>query len=159
MVDLAFIGNNTLITRQQNDKLLTVLKKYIHVYENISLHIGASSASDRTVLPTILENSLAQGLTVYYSDEEKGVSVKVSEVYDLSIKRFRYAEKSYPSVFEKNRRMIESARVLIAVPREEREQKNSETWMAIRYAKNQKKAVIIIYPDGRATKWPVKTTM
>ncbi len=45
---------------------------------------------------------------------------------------------------------------LIAVPKEDREQKDSETWMAIRYSKVKTKRVFIIYPEGKATKWPAR---
>ena len=54
-------------------------------------------------------------------------------------------QKSY---LDRNKDIVDAAEVLIATPKEYTPQIRSGTWMTIRYAIQQQKRVIIIYPDG-----------
>lgn len=57
-------------------------------------------------------------------------------------------EKPY---LARNRDIIRESDVLIATPKEQTEQTRSGTWATIRYAREAKKALVILYPDGSST--------
>lgn len=49
---------------------------------------------------------------------------------------------------DRNRLMVIAATSVIATPKSEKEELRSGTWMTIRYAKEQKRTVYIVYPNG-----------
>jgi hypothetical protein len=50
----------------------------------------------------------------------------------------------------RNHDIVDASAVLVATPRDWYEEQRSGTWATIRYARAQRKAVIIVWPDGRA---------
>ena len=48
----------------------------------------------------------------------------------------------------RNREIVDSCDMLIATPKEMREQKRSGTWATIRYAKQINRIILIIFPNG-----------
>jgi len=54
-------------------------------------------------------------------------------------------EKPY---LERNKDIVDEIDLLIACPKSNKEELRSGTWATIRYAKEQGKKIIIIYPDG-----------
>ena len=53
---------------------------------------------------------------------------------------------------DRNRVIVDRSRVLIACPKEFKEQLRSGTWATIRYARKSKKAHVIVWPDGTVQK-------
>ena len=49
---------------------------------------------------------------------------------------------------ERNRHIVDSSDVLIAVPNSFEEQERSGTWMTVRYARKRHKPVVVIFSDG-----------
>lgn len=49
---------------------------------------------------------------------------------------------------DRNRDIVNASHWLIATPQEDREQDRGGTWWTIRYARQQGKTVVIIWPDG-----------
>ncbi len=49
---------------------------------------------------------------------------------------------------ERNHDIVDATDVLIATPRTSHEERRSGTWATIRYARERKKMVIVIYPRG-----------
>lgn len=50
----------------------------------------------------------------------------------------------------RNKRIVDACDVLVACPKGPEEQR-SGTWSTVRYARKQKKRILIIWPDGRVT--------
>ena len=53
---------------------------------------------------------------------------------------------------ERNKVIVNETDMLIACPKSKQEELRSGTWATIRYAKKQKKPIIIIFPDGTTQK-------
>lgn len=49
---------------------------------------------------------------------------------------------------DRNHDIVDACDMLVALPKEGQEQLRSGTWATIRYARKQKKLMMIIYPDG-----------
>lgn len=49
---------------------------------------------------------------------------------------------------ERNRAIVRAVDVMIACPREFKDELRSGTWATIRYARRMKRRMIVIYPDG-----------
>ena len=53
---------------------------------------------------------------------------------------------------ERNRRMVDHADAVVAVPAGRVEEQRSGTWATVRYARQRGKPVYIIYPDGEISR-------
>lgn len=60
-----------------------------------------------------------------------------------------YAPKPY---LERDQDIVNATRALIATPKEMTEVLRSGTWATVRYAKKQRKPVIIVWPNGEVSK-------
>jgi len=54
----------------------------------------------------------------------------------------------------RNHKMVDSAGVLLATPKEDHEVLRSGTWATIRYAYKKNKQVVLVWPDGGAYSGP-----
>ena len=56
-----------------------------------------------------------------------------------------FPEKEY---LDRNKDIVDSVDILIATPKEYEEELRSGTWATVRYARKQKKKIIIVFPNG-----------
>jgi hypothetical protein len=54
----------------------------------------------------------------------------------------------YPPL-ERNRHIVSESGILVATPKGVQEQIRSGTWTTVRYARNQGRTVLIVFPDGQ----------
>ncbi len=151
---IAFAGTLKGMTKQQKSAFLRIMRKIKHTYDRVDIAIGNCPGSDRDAVEIILENNLVQGILYYPSKEEDRRGFYIESEFDLSQKKISLKEVETKPHFERNRVIIDNSDALIAAPQQSHEEKNSETWAAIRYCKIMKKRVFTIYPDGKTTKWP-----
>ena len=153
---IGFAGNQKEMTKNQKDTFLRIMRKFKHNYRDIDFHMGNAPGCDSDAYRIIIDNELVSQLTFYPYRDHGDPSFEPDDERELARKEIRLALVDKPTVFERNRAIIDACDVLVAVPKEDREQKESETWMAIRYSKLKSKRVFIIYPEGKATKWPAR---
>jgi len=87
---------------------------------------------------------------VHAIQDRKGVEVH-SHIPDNNKKRaFTKADviKKPKPYIARNHDIVDASDIIIATPKENKEQRRSGTWATIRYAKKQCKRMYIIYPNG-----------
>lgn len=67
--------------------------------------------------------------------------------YKRAFKKSDTILKEY-DYLDRNKHIVDSCDILLATPKEKMEVLRSGTWSTIRYAKKNKKRIIIVYPDG-----------
>jgi hypothetical protein len=147
---IGFAGSRREMTRPQKDTFLRMMKKFRHQYIDVDFHMGNSTPSDRDAYQMILEKGLATKITFFPHNDRGEPAFELDNPLDLARRELKVSFEDKPTVFERNRSIINGCEVLIAAPKENREQK------AIRYCKLVLRRLYIIYPDGTATKWPTK---
>jgi hypothetical protein len=112
-----------------------------------------------TMRPTVLRNGIAEGADMQMLSVLPR-SVKEIHFWPCNRARAKVAGglRFHPSVrvivhgilppIERNHIMVDAADVLIACPHGP-EELRSGTWSTVRYARQQGKPVIIVWPDGR----------
>jgi len=153
---VGFVGNQKEMSKQQKDTLIRIMKKLKHTYQNIDLHMGSAPGSDAEAFAIVVENGLVSRLFFYPSSNPDENAFDIEDPRDLEKKEIKLLRQNERTIFERNRNIVDTCDMIIAVPRETLEKRESETWMAIRYSKIQKKRLFTLYPDGKATKWPTR---
>ncbi len=153
---IGFAGTLEGMTKQQKSAFLKIMRKLKLTYDRIDLSIGNCPGSDKDAVEIIKENNLVKSIQYYPSKEEERRGFDIENDFDFSDKKIIIKEIDTKPHFERNRIIIDGCEALIAVPKQAREEKDSETWAAVRYCKIMKKRVFTIYPDGKITKWPSK---
>ena len=72
------------------------------------------------------------------------------ELSELAVEKSSAVRKQ-AEYLERNRNIVDSVDLLIAIPNTDKEQVRSGTWSTVRYARKRSKKIIIIYPNG--SKW------
>lgn len=69
---------------------------------------------------------------------------------DDRLRAFRQGDESYPpkDYLARNRDIVDDTDLLVATPKEDKEQDGGGTWYTVRYARKQDKPVIVVWPDG-----------
>ena len=151
---IGFAGTLEGMTKRQKSAFLKIMRKFKLTYDRVDLHIGNCPGADKDALDIIFENNLAYSISYYPSKEPERTGFNLLEDFEDVSKKVRFKEMETKPHFERNRKIIDDVEAVIAVPKQEREEKDSETWAAIRYTKILKKRVFTIYPEGNTTKWP-----
>jgi hypothetical protein len=131
---IGFTGTQNGMTLQQKEKLRELLS--IERLSHNEFHHGDCIGSDEQACLIAVE----AGFKLFChppNNPSKRAFVKSD---------FFFAEKSY---LERNHDIVDSCNKLYAAPEGFEEELRSGTWSTIRYAKQNKKQVIIIYPNGK----------
>lgn len=151
---IGFAGTLHGMTKRQKSAFLKIMRKIKMTYDTIDMHIGNCPGADKDAVEIILENRLVRSISYHPSKEPARIGFDMKEDFNPGEKKIRLTEMEIKPHFERNRKIIDGCDALIAVPKQELEEKDSETWAAIRYCKILKKRVFTIYPEGNTTKWP-----
>lgn len=129
---VGFTGTRIGMTEKQKEKV----KYFLSFYNATELHHGDCIGADSDA------HSIARNLDV---------PITIHPPLNLTRRMFN---NGYAKILEKfdyatrNENIVEASDVLLACPKSSSEELRSGTWSTVRYAKKQRKEIIVIYPDG-----------
>ncbi|MFC1670925.1 hypothetical protein ACFL20_11080 [Spirochaetota bacterium] len=149
---IGFTGTRNGMSDKQKDSFAKLIRKYKTKYHFVELHHGDCIGADEDAHTLIIENYLTDEVHIHPPRNEE-IRANTYEKKDKkkSIKFKLYDPRPY---VERNHDIVDLCEVIIAAPKEYKEQSDSDTWITVRYCKMEKKRTIIIYPDGKSTMWP-----
>jgi hypothetical protein len=106
------------------------MKKLKHTYREIDLHMGNAPGCDAEAFAVVVENSLVTRLFFYPSGNPDEKAFDIEDPRNLEKKEIKLLRQNERTIFERNRNIVDICDMIIAVPRETLEKKESETWMA-----------------------------
>lgn len=130
----------------QTESLTHVLVKLRDTYKQINVYTGNSPGVDG-LLPDLINKYRFAAYINYIPYPEENYSYILSGSTFGKVQVFK---ETPMSMFLRNRYITDKCRAIIALPKESFEVKDSDTWMAIRYAKQTEKTIFLIYPDGKS---------
>ena len=149
---LGFFGTQDGMTDEQKDTFLKLAKKVKAKYGFVEFHHGDCIGADDDAHTLINENKLTDAIHIHPPrNEEIRAFLKDKPDNSRSIKIKLYDERPY---IERNHDIVDVCEIMVAAPKEFKEQSESDTWATIRYSKMKKRRTITIYPDGKSTAWP-----
>ncbi len=152
---IGIAGNFEAMTTVQKDTLLKLLRRFEHSYRDLFVHTGGCIGAEKDLVDLLVMHEIVRELHVHPPENVK-IRAKISPdaLKKSGIKLIKHSERPHQ---ERNHEIVNSTDIFIAIPKEKEEIKESDVWMAVRYCKRNKKQVITIFPDGKATRWPNKT--
>lgn len=152
---IGFTGTQQGMTLNQMHSYIARIKQLWELSDVLILHhgdcVGADDEADKMfgLLLGKIHSKQKEKLGCVYihppSDPKKRAWCKSRQDAD-QITRVLLGEMPY---LERNKQIVDYSDVLIATPKGFAEELRSGTWSTVRYARKQKKSVVIIYPDGR----------
>ena len=128
---VGFTGTRKGITLYARNKLFSVLRELMGNEFHHGDCIGAD-ASAHTVA-----SALEMEIHIHPPLEARARARTTGDVI--------YPPEHY---LDRNHKIVDATQVLVACPNGVKEELRSGTWATIRYAKKQKKPIVMIYPDG-----------
>ena len=133
---VGFTGSRQGMTDKQKDRFISL----ISLIEPSDFHHGDCIGAD----------SDAHDMVV-----NKGIFIMIHPPIIDSLRAFKMGKKGLFAVLnpkdyiDRNKDIVDSSDILIAIPSTLDEKLRSGTWSTIRYARKQKKQVIVILPNGK----------
>lgn len=143
---IGFTGTQKGMTNEQ----VFALHKFLGEHYNINeFHHGQCIGAD------IEAHRIIRG-THHLREELGGFLSQIKIIIHPPIDTKKVARVEFPfelrkpkPYLERNKDIVNETNLLIACPKNFKEELRSGTWATIRYAKKQSKEIIIIYPSGR----------
>jgi hypothetical protein len=76
--------------------------------------------------------------------------LKANTAMFCRVQKMIYVEYPPKPYLERNRDIVDSTELLIACPKDMTESSGG-TWATVRYARKQKKPIVVVWPDGSVT--------
>lgn len=134
VIDIGFTGTQRGMTQEQADKVAELLVQASEKY-SVTGHHGDCIGADHDFHKMLR----LQGHRVWLHPPDNPDKRAFCDYDDLS------AEIPY---LDRNKEIVNSSKTLIATPGEHDEIVRSGTWSTIRYARDNDKPRVIVYPDG-----------
>lgn len=135
-IKIGFTGTQEGMTDIQKKKFSGFINK-IDISE---FHHGDCIGADEDAHDMINLSSASQSFTIIHPPIKKDKRANCEIISGTILEPKEYLERNHD--------IVDSCDLLIACPKEKTEQLRSGTWATVRYAKKQKKNILIIYPDG-----------
>jgi len=134
---IGFTGTQKGLTIDQHPKLVDLLKWYDEILYISEFHHGDCVGADEQ----------AHGLVRRFMDD---TIVVVHPPINPAKRAFCKGDETrkQKDYLDRNHDIVDETELLIACPKEMKEELRSGTWATIRYARRMKKKVRIILPDG-----------
>lgn len=133
---IGFTGTQKGMTNEQSVSVFKILCEYYP----IEVHHGDCVGADEDF------HKIAQGCKIY--------TIIHPPVIDDLRAFCKGNEHRPPKPFiERNHGIVDETEVLIATPKERKEELRSGTWATIRYAYKIGRKILIVWPDGNVSGW------
>jgi hypothetical protein len=134
---IGFIGTRTGMTSEQYLSVLQLMEKFrpdcVHHGDSIGSAAQMHAICQRVRIDVEIHPSIDENTRAFCEDCSFLHPAKESSL--------------------RNRDIVDAAEIVLAAPKESEEQQDSETWDAIRYARegfnSWRKRLLFVYPDGR----------
>lgn len=133
---VGFTGTRKGMTKLQ----LAFVKRALHLCQATVVHHGACEGADQDFHYAAL--LLKVPVVLHPGVNRQGYSPSRAE---CPMAKEVKAEKFY---LDRDKDIVNEVDMMIATPKEKKEQLRSGTWTTIRYAKKKGKYLLIVYPDG-----------
>lgn len=134
---IGITGTRFKPTKKQSVSLVELLKEYLPVEFHHGCCKGVDTIASK-IVKKLNENTVIVG---HPPDINRNVGNYVST--------YNKPELEYMA---RNKNIVKSSDIVIALPRTEYEEVRSGTWYTIRYARSKNKKLIVVNPDGKLVK-------
>jgi hypothetical protein len=144
---IGFTGTRRGLSNAQRNKLKDLLSEHQFNYKILTAHHGDCIGADAE-FHSILDNRRRSGAVVPYLRFHLHPCIPDKQrAYCHTDSRYDKIELPLPPLV-RNREIVDSVGYMFCCPNEMEEQRRGGTWSTIRYARDENREGIIIYPDG-----------
>jgi len=140
---LGFTGTRNGMTKLQRENFI----KFVRCFNPVMFHhgdcIGADEEAHEIVdslgIPITIHPPLIDAKRAYCNRKKNKVTIEITEEFEY---------------LKRNRHIVNSSDVVVAIPKKMKEELASGTWATVRYAKSIDKTVFIIWPQFDPSRYP-----
>lgn len=136
MIKVGFTGTRAGMTDAQKQAFKELLKDFYAQHEWVELHHGDCVGADAEA-HDLTEAHVPCGVVIHPPKEQANRAHKRGDV-----------ERPPQTHFARNRAIVDWTDILVAAPLHDTEQDLGGTWYTVRYARKQKKRLVLIWPNG-----------
>ncbi len=151
---IGFIGTLKGFNEKQSETYTGLLRKFRQKYDYIEYHSGDCKGGDELSFSMIIKYEIADKIEIHPPGADHiRINLLNNEKYKLPSDIKTKIRDTRP-FSEIPIDITEQCDALIVLPNDTSERSESDLWRAVRYARKSKKNIFIIYPNGKATRWP-----
>lgn len=136
-LEIGFTGTQFGMTEHQIRAVKTLVERLQPIKWHHGDCIGADAQSHDIVREVATQTRRKIEIAIHPPEDDRKRAFKKGDEL-----------RSVAEYLERNRDIVDETSILIATPKSIREELRSGTWYTIRYARREKKGLIIVYPTG-----------